>query len=793
MQRMLFNFGWERALGKVLPWEKNENQVAVNLPDDFVLNLPRSAEAVGGARVGYTGDHYATYTKLFAKDPAWEGKRVLLYLDGAYMYTEVVLNKDRIGMHPYGYTPYKLDLTDKLRADLDNELVITTQTMQPSSRWYSGGGLYRGAELWIGEPVYLDPWDLRVTTPVAETKRGAVHVQADVTNTLPENKTAKVKVTLSFDGGKAAEAEQTVIAAAGGKTAFDLLLLVDNPMLWDDETPNLYDLTIAVQAENGAEDVTRKKIGIRQITISADEGMRINGRPVTLFGGCIHHDNGILGARALPRAEERKIRNLKAAGFNAIRTAHNPPSDALLDACDRLGVLVIDEFFDCWRTGKNQNDYHLWFEDWWKRDIEYTMRRDRNHPSVYCWSFGNEIQEANGYSNGEYWMKEMADFIRSLDASRLVTCGGMFLPKDMTCDGFPGGPGGPPARVDPYASVEETNRRWISMISNLDIVSLNYSFRNYAQFHKLFPDKVLQGTETQGIDAWGNREAVRANPHVVGDFMWTAHDNLGEAGAGRAYWEEPVKFTGLMGSWPWLSCYQGDLALDGERLPRSYYRKVIWGKDQGLYLFTNHPENVGKKVMGTGFHWHDVRKVWTYPAQYVGKPVDVEAYGDADKVEFYVNGVLMATAQPEEMIFYATVPYEPGTLEAIAYKDGRKVAEDRIETTGPAAQVVLEADGTELIADGMELAYVTATLTDAEGRRVYDADVELTADVEGAAVLEGFGSNNPCTAEDFGTGRRFTWNGRATLVLRASLESGAVKVTVKTETLPEASMTLRVR
>ncbi len=792
MQPVSFNFGWERSLGQVLPWEKNPNTVPVSLPDDFVLDLPRSKDAVGGSKVGFTGNHFATYTKVFEKPADWEGKRVLLNLDGAYMFTEIILNQDRIGQHPYGYTPYTLDITDLLRSDLANTLDITTQTMQPSSRWYSGGGLFRNITVWVGEPVYLDPRDLFITTPVVEKERAVVKVLVPVTNSLSETRTVTVSVVLSIDGQPVSSAEKTLVAAGRHTTDTELFLSVEHPQLWDDVTPDLYDIKIEVQAEGMEPDITCKKVGLRKITISASGGMKINGRPITLYGGCIHHDNGILGARALPRAEERKIRNLKAAGFNAIRTAHNPPSDALLDACDRLGMLVLDEFFDCWRTGKNQNDYHLFFEDWWKRDIEYTVRRDRNHPSVYCWSFGNEIQEANGYSNCEYWMKAQADWIRELDSTRLVTCGGMFLPKNMTCDGFPGGPGGPPARIDPYANEEETNRRWISMISNLDIVSLNYSFRNYEQFHKLFPNKVLQGTETEGIDAWGNRCAVFGNDHVVGDFMWTAHDNLGEAGAGRSYWEEEKEKTGLMAGWPWLSCYQGDLALDGERLPRSYYRAVIWGKDSGIHLFTAHPQYAGKKVMGTGFHWHDVRPLWTYPEEYIGKPIDIEAYADCDKVEFYVNGELKATSEPEEMIFYATVVYEPGTLKAVAYRNGQPVCEDTIVTTGHACGVLLEADGTQLISDGMELTYVTATLVDSEGRRVYDEDVELTADVTGAAVLEGFGSNNPCTPENFGTGRRMTWNGKATLVLRAGLEPGEATLAIHSA-FGEETLTLTVK
>lgn len=464
-----------------------------------------------------------------------------------------------------------------------------------------------------------------------------------------------------------------------------------------------------------------------------------------------------------------------------------------MDACDRLGIYVLDEFFDCWRTGKNRNDYHLWFEDWWQRDIEATLRRDRNHPCVYCWSFGNEIKEANGSVDGPYWINAQANFIRSLDSTRLVTCGGMFLPKSLTCDGFPGGPGGPPTQASPYCGEEEQAHRFKKMIDQLDIVSLNYSFRNYEQFHKLFPDKPLQGTETQGMDAWGNREAVKHFDYVIGDFMWTAHDNLGEAGAGRCYYDSAEANNGLMAGYPWLSCYQGDLALDGERLPRSYYRKVIWGMDQGIYLFTTHPSHTGKPLYGTGFHWHDVLPCWTYLEEYRERPIQVEAYADCDEVEFFLNGVSQGKVIPQEMIASLTVNYQPGQLKAVAYRGGKPAAEAVLKTTGPVAAIHLEPDRKNIHADSLDLCYVTATLVDQDGNRVYSDDRELSAFVHGPGVLEGFGSNNPCTIENYGTGKRFTWNGRAMLVLRAKDIPGVLELTVSTPSLPLQTLCIQVQ
>ncbi|MCI9192269.1 MAG: glycoside hydrolase family 2 protein [Acutalibacter muris] len=791
MQKIPFNFGWERTSEEHLFWREPEDLVMVDLPDDCVLELPRGPEAVGGARVGFVPDSFAAYIKRFDLPSEWRGKRVLLNLEGAYMNAQVDFNKHNIAMHHYGYTPLIVDLTPYIRADVQNELTVQVSGNQPSSRWYSGTGIYRGVELWLGEACYVDPRDLFVTTPMAEKDRAQVLVQAEVTNTLPKAKDAVLTVKLEREGKVCAGGTAKVSLKPEGKTACELTVEVDSPALWDDITPNLYKAVVTLETEGQEPDVSTVNVGIRKIEVSAEEGFRINGRKTKLYGGCLHHDNAMIGARAMPKAEERKLRLLKEAGYNAVRTAHNPPSEALLDACDRLGILVIDEFFDCWRTGKNRNDYHLWFEDWWQRDIESTMRRDRNHPSIYCWSFGNEIPEANGYSECERWMKLQADFIRTIDSSRLVTCGGMFMPKCITVGGSQGGPLQKP---DLYVSDEEHLRLFESMIHNLDIVSINYQYQNYEKFHELFPDMPLQGTETQGIVSWGNWRAVKNNEHVIGDFIWTCIDNLGEAGAGRCFYDagEMGGPMGLMAGWPWLSCYQGDLALDGERLPRAYYRNVIWGNDKGIHLFVNHPEHAGQPQYGTGWHWHDVLPCWTYPESYVGKPVDVEAYADCDEVEFFINGTSCAKAKPEEMIARASLTYQPGELKAVAYRDGKAVAEDALATTGPAVQVILTPECTELAADGMDLCYVSVTLADIEGRRVYGGDVELNAAVSGAGTLLGFGSNNPCTTESFGTGRRWTWNGRAMIVLRAGQEPGDMELTVSGGGVPAAAVQVSV-
>ena len=786
MQTIPFSNHWVRNTRERMPWDKTLQGDPVNLPDDFILNLPRSRDAVGGARVGYFPDGSATYDKEFDAPAQWQGKTVLLSIDGAYMNAQVDFNDEKLALHPYGYTPFLVDLTPYLRFDIPNRVTVTTQGTQPSSRWYSGGGLYREVSLLVGGPCYLDPRDLFLTTPVVEPDRAEVLVQAEVTNASGEARQGTWEVTLTREGQVKAQAAGEVTLSPG-KTPCSLTLPVDSPALWDDREPNLYQVQVTVTVPGQEPDVTQRNLGIRKIQVTA-EGMRVNGRKVKLFGGCVHHDNGMLGTMALPRAEERKMANLKAAGFNAIRTSHNPPSQALLDACDRLGIYVIDEFFDCWRTGKNRNDYHLWFEDWWQRDIESTIRRDRNHPCIYCWSFGNEIPEANGSADGEYWIQVQADFIRSLDSTRLVTCGGMFLPQCLKSSPEDSGP---PFQPSPYCSDAQHEERFRAMISHLDIVSLNYSYMHYEQFHKLFPDMPLQGTETTGITAWANCQAVLNNDWVIGDFMWTAHDNLGEAGAGRFFYDPSEMGPGLMAGYPWLSCFQGDLALDGERMSRSYYRKVIWGMDPGIHLFAANPAHTGEPLYGTGWHWHDVQPSWTYPG-YEGKPIQVEAYGDCDQVEFLLNGVSQGKVTPQEMIASLTLPYQPGELKAIAYRDGQVQGESVLTTTGSVAAIQLEADRTSIQGDGEDLCYVSVTLVDDQGRRVYGQDREVWAFLRGPGTLAGFGSNNPCTEESYGTGHRITWTGRAMIALRAATAAGELELTVSAPGLETQRLTVKV-
>ena len=345
MKRVDFSLNWRRAEGGRRMFGPPAEGTPVNLPDDYIINKHRSPDVEGGAGTGFYPGGQASYTKRFEADPAWADKTVLLDVDGAYMNAEVSLNGDLLCLHPYGYAPFVVDLTGSLRTDRPNELTVTTDSVQPSSRWYSGGGLYRQVSILAGGPVYIHPWYVFYVTESARSGKAVVRVEGKVSGATSAAGTLSARV--KFDGVVRGE---TLVEGSG---AFRFRAEIPSPRLWSADEPNLCDVTLEVLDGETVLDADVRKFGLRVIEIDAEKGMRVNGVPVKLRGGCVHHDNTLIGARALPRAEERKVERLKAAGFNAIRCAHNPPSTALLDACDRLGMYVLDESFDCWRVPKN--------------------------------------------------------------------------------------------------------------------------------------------------------------------------------------------------------------------------------------------------------------------------------------------------------------------------------------------------------------------------------------------------------------------------------------------------------
>src|SRR5947209_11632778 len=423
MIKQAFDGGWEYTEGGTFLGTLLAPMQPVTLPHDASIGKARRADHPSGPGGAYAGNGVVSYRKRFHAPIEWQGQRVQLEFEGVMMHTEVTVNGQLVALHPYGYTSFLVDLTASLQYGADNEVLVTANnSAQPNSRWYTGTGLYR--HVWLRQcgGLHIPPWGVFVTTPEVDPAASTVAVATEIANTTGTSSTALLRsVITDADGAVVARVETAVASAATTTVTARQRLPITDAQLWSVDTPHLYTLTSEVLLDGAVVDRETTRFGIRSIAVDPTNGFRLNGVPLKLKGGCVHHDHGLLGAASYDRAEERKVELMKSAGFNALRSAHNPPAPALLDTCDRLGMLVIDESFDMWRMGKSANDYHLYFEQWWQRDTEAMVKPDRNHPSVIMWSIGNEILESTGRSDGSAWSRRQADYVRTLDPTRLVT------------------------------------------------------------------------------------------------------------------------------------------------------------------------------------------------------------------------------------------------------------------------------------------------------------------------------------------------------------------------------------
>lgn len=465
--------------------------------------------------------------------------------------------------------------------------------------------------------------------------------------------------------------------------------------------------------------------------------------------------------------------------FNALRISHNPPSVAMLEICDRMGMLVMDEAFDMWNERKNDSDYHLWFADWWQRDLSYMVLRDRNHPCVISYSIGNEIGERDGNSDGAQWSLKLSAHLRKYDDTRPVTSAICCLfsrteeidPEDyrLDCEKMMGD--------NDFQFGEVWADQTEAFAKPLDIVGYNYLYPRYEADHVRYPERVMWGSETHALDFYDSWQAVLKNNYVLGDFTWTAYDNLGEVGCGRFCWERDGVLKGIsMAEYPWRSCYQGDLDLCGYRRPQSYFREAVWLGGTEPKIFTTHPEHYGEGFSGTHWHWYDVLDTWTFADCYLGKPVKAEVYTDADEVTWYLNGRILGSSKVEKGIASFDIPYEKGTLTAVAQKGGQCFGQSSLHTVGIPVKIGVSREKERLRADNRDLCYFRVTVEDKEGSRVPHAKNELTCLVEGGELL-GIFSGDPKNEDEYTTNRCHAFEGRALVIVRTKTP-GTVTVTV---------------
>ncbi|CAN7417800.1 DUF4982 domain-containing protein [Microbacterium sp. LjRoot45] len=787
---------------KLGPFESPDDHggaVPVTLPHDALRDLPRSAAEPEGVHSGYTPGGAFVYTHELDVPEEWRGRSVSIEFEGVYRDAVVHLNGEFVTHQAAGYAGFVAELDPFLRFGEVNRLTVEARAHR-DSRWYSGAGIYRPVHLVVTDPVRIARDGVAVTTPDIDDERAVVAIATTVDNAHRHTRTARLTwAILDPDGVDVAHGASPVTVLPGAAAVARARLVVPAPRRWSTDRPDLYTVRSVLTDEDGrALDAHEVAIGIRTLQLDPVHGLRINGESVKLRGACVHHDNGVLGAATHPDAEDRRVRLLKAAGFNALRSAHNPMSTAMLDACDRHGVLVMDELADAWTRAKAPHDATVTFPERWEAEVEALVAKDRNHPSVVLYSIGNEILEL-GTPIGSTWSRRLAERVRDLDPRRFVTNGinGIIANLDRIAQ----------AREE----VEDANTMMANMgeqmglmnasplvsasieesAAVLDVVGFNYADSRYRQDAVDHPNRIIVGSETfpERIDVmW---ELVTELPHVIGDFTWTGWDYLGEAGIGRVdYTDEPgYAPTGTAGPYPYRLAACGDLDITGHRRTISFYREIVFGLRSDPYLAVHRPQHHGRPTATTPWSWTDTVSSWTWDAA-PGAPVTVDVYADADEVSLVVDGEAVATqpvgAEKAYVARFETV-YRPGEIVAIARRDGVEIGRHSLRTA-TAARLDVRAEETEVAPGG--LAFVSIALADDAGTVAVDRDVPVTVEVSGPGVLLGLGSGQPRTEESFGASTYTTYDGRLLAVVRVD-GSGTVRVTASAEDFSPVEVIVR--
>jgi beta-galactosidase len=718
-----------------------------------------SGQEATGWVVGGTG----WYRKRFRVPSSSETPEVEIRFDGVYMNADVWLNGHLLGFHPYGYTSFAYDLTPFLIRDAENFLAVRVRNEGQNSRWYSGSGIYRHVWLTLTDKVRLPLWGVSVTTPKVGTDVSTVEVAIKAENRGDGASSATVRAQiLARDGEAAGKNEQPLELPAAGESTATLSFDLRSPKLWSNAAPNLYQVHVELLVEGKVVDHTTVTFGIRSIEVDIDHGLRINGEVVKLKGGCVHHDNGPLGSAAIDRAEERRVELLKANGYNAIRTSHNPPSPAFLDACDHWGMMVIDEAFDCWNLGKNDDDYHLYFNDWWKRDIDGMLLRDRNHPSVIFWSIGNEI-DGRRKPEGVAIAKKLHDEVKSIDPSRPVT---MAVP-------------GPYDHNLPQWQANDP------CFLHLDVGGYNYQWQQYEIDHKRFPQRIMMGTESFPFEAYDSWKYAEKLSYVLGDFVWTAIDYFGESAIGHVLLSvEPANWRQ---KYPWFISYCGDIDAVGHKKPQSYFRDVLWGQSK-LEMSVERPLPPGRTEVLANWGWWDELRSWTWPGVH-DKPLNVRVYTSGDQVKLLLNGKEVETQsvlESAKLVAVFKVRYAEGELRAIAYKDGKEIASQTLKTVGKPTRLRLQPDREKIAASRNDLSYVTVDLVDAAGNSVPDGVRTVDFEIAGVGELAAAGSANPKDVTSFRTPTARTFQGKCMAILRPTGRAGTITLHAKSAGLEPA-------
>lgn len=727
----------------------------LSLPHDWSIEYAVDKDNPSGDDGGYAPSGVCWYRNSIDLPQESIGNKHQLYFEGAYMKADVYVNGHLAGTNPYGYSSFFVDITPYVKAGNNSIAVRVDNSMQKNCRWFSGAGLYRNVWLIETDKAHIDNWGVQIFTPDLNTAvvKTTIVNEGDVPRTLAINTV--------IDGAEQARGSLSQTLNPGESKTVEQTFTVPDAKAWSLSSPTLYTATVVVTEDGKTVDKAEQRFGFRTVEWTADEGLKINGVPTVLNGGCAHHDNGVLGAAAYPAAERHRVQLLKEAGFNAVRTSHNAPSPSFLDACDEVGILVIDEAFDNWREQKNDHDYHELWDANWEKDLDAMVLRDINHPSIICWSVGNEVIERDKIeviktARGLVGRCHQHDPYRPV-ASALTNWG-----KDWTT-------------YDPLAEA-------------FDIVGYNYCMHESESDHQRDPQRVIVQTESFPRDAYYNYTMVKDHPYIIGDFVWTAIDYLGESGIGRWYyegekpgehWEHPL--------YPWHAAYCGDIDFTGLRKPISHYRSMLWNEDgEHLYMAVREPNGYIGDIRTTMWGVWPTYESWTWPG-HEGKDIDVEVYSHYPKVSLYLDDQLVGEKDVNEMKATFTLPYQPGTLRSEGIRDGHAAESTTLTTAGKPATLRLKADQVD------DMAFVVIEVVDKDGNVVPLADNELTVTVKGNATFKGLGNADPKDGDTYADATHKAWKGRAMAVAQSKGKKGVATITVASPGLKSQSLKLQFK
>lgn len=763
----------------------------IALPHDAMLGEQRSPDGKTGHAGGFFPGGVYIYEKTFDLPENAAEQTLLFEFEGVYQRSKVFINGKEAGGWPFGYTRFTVQADPYLIYGASNHIrVVVDNSDVPNSRWYSGSGIYRNVNLLIGNKVHLQPYGVRIST-LSISNPAKIQVETQVVN--DENLNCQVQTEI-LDGGN-------VIASHTGE--LNAVFEIPQAKLWSDESPNLYTCRVTLLNDGTNLDQLVEPFGIRSIECTPQKGLLVNGKPTKLRGACVHHDNGVLGAATFAAAEERRVRILKEVGYNAIRSSHNPMSVAMLEACDRYGMYVIDELTDTWWIPKYPGDFSKEFLDWWEKDLAAMVDKDFNHPSVIMYSMGNEISET-ALPKGIDFSKVIAAKARELDSTRLITIGINLQLNQMNYqgrshykekgDGEEGKPGQKPQR-------EITTSTYVNTIMNVmkpldfifltqksvdlatrdafqyfDVAGYNYGVVRYIIDGKLHPERVIVGSETYPSDIYDNWQLVEKLPYLIGDFQWAGWDYLGEAGSGM--WEYGNKKGALYKAYPCILAEQGLIDITGYITARAYYNKVVWGLEEKPYICVRPVNHSGERPSKSVWRSTDAIASWSW-AGCEGKTAEIEVYSNADQVELRLNGRLLGKKKLRKMKALFKTKFTPGILEAISYDaQGKELSRSHLKSADDTTRLRVTVDRPVLQANGQDLAFLTIEITDDQGIVKMLEDCSVSVTVEGAGTLQGFGSARPFTEESFTDCEHFTYYGRAIAVIRAGLEAGTIQVNV---------------